>query len=122
MELKKQKRHQSQGDVLLESRSRRLNALLPATRQVTARTLAEILDNAGQGRPAANGDVGSCRAQPGAAVDPGRTWGGCPLGGYAHLAPKRWRHLAIPPGTTPPGAKTNFRDGPLGCAGQQRKR
>jgi hypothetical protein len=47
MELKKQKHHQSQGDVLLEPRSGGSGALLPAPRQVTARTPAEILDMAG---------------------------------------------------------------------------
>ena len=47
MELKRQKHHQSQGDVLLEPRSGGFDALLPAPRQVTARTPAEILDMAG---------------------------------------------------------------------------
>jgi hypothetical protein len=47
MELKKQKRHQSQGDVLLEPRSDGFDALLLAPRRVTACTLAAILDMAG---------------------------------------------------------------------------
>jgi hypothetical protein len=79
-------------------------ALLPASRQVTARTLAEILDNAGKGRPAADGDVGSCRAPTESGCGPWTALGRMPAGRIrAPWPPKRWRHLAIPPGTTPPG-------------------
>jgi hypothetical protein len=47
MELKRQKRHQLQGDVLLEPRSDGFDALLLAPRQVTACTPAAVLDMAG---------------------------------------------------------------------------